>query len=124
METLEDLVIIASPDNSFKIEYIHKSEFLEQLGYSDGSLIGKSLLNLIDFEDNTSKTDLLKKIQQNKTKQDVKVINKEGKFIWIELISIIFSDEKKQQKLIFILRDKFRRNGLQIFYYRFMLFFI
>ncbi|MCK4380381.1 MAG: PAS domain S-box protein, partial [Candidatus Lokiarchaeota archaeon] len=105
METVDDLIIIVSPDNSFKIEYIHKCEFLEQLGYSDGTLMGKSLLNLIDFGDNTSKTDLLKIIQQNKNKQDVKVINKNGKLTWAELISTIFSDEKNQQKLIVRLRD-------------------
>ncbi|MCK4480562.1 MAG: PAS domain S-box protein [Candidatus Lokiarchaeota archaeon] len=114
METVEDLIVITSTDNSFKIEYVHECKFLEQLGYTDGFLIGKSLLNLVDFEDNTQQNDLLRIIQQNKDTHDVKVLHKNGKFTWAELISTIFSDEKNQQKLIIRLRDISKIKELEI----------
>ncbi|NVM36739.1 MAG: PAS domain S-box protein [Candidatus Lokiarchaeota archaeon] len=114
LETIEDLIIIVSLDNSFKIEYIHESKFLEQLGYSDGILLGKSLLNLVDFGVKSPKRELLGIIQQNNNRKDVKVIKKNGKLTWVEFIPMVFNDEKDQQKLIVRLRDISKRKELEI----------
>ena len=114
METVEDLIVITSTDNSFKIEYVHECKFLEQLGYTDGFLIGKSLLNLVDFGDNTQQNDLLRMIQQNKDTPDVKVLHKNGKFTWVDLKSTLFNYEKNQQKLIIRLRDISKIKELEI----------
>ncbi len=113
LETIEDLFIIVSLDNSFKIEYIHECKFLEQLGYSECTLLGKSLLNLVDFGNKSPKTELLEIIHQNKNIQDVKVIKKNGELTWVEFISTLFNDEKNQQKLIVKLRDISKRKELE-----------
>lgn len=113
METVEDLIIIASSDNSLEIEHVYKSKFLEQLGYSSSILTGKSLLDLVDFGDGIRKEDVKKIIKQNRSRQDVQVINKNGHFIWAELNSTTFNDDKNQQKLIITLRNISKRKEFE-----------
>ena len=104
MDTVDDLIVIISLDNSFKIEYVHESRFLKRLGYSNSSLHGKSLFKIIDFGNDAPKKDFLRIFQQHINKQDVKIINKNSKFTWAELNSKTFIDEKNQQKILIILK--------------------
>ncbi len=114
MKTVDDLIIIVSMYNSYKIEYVHKSKYLKKLGYSDGTLQGKSLFDLVDFGEITPETDILGTLKSNGNNMEVKVINKNGNLTWALLKSSIITDEQEQQKLLLVLRDISRIKDLEI----------
>jgi len=101
METIDDLVIIASADNSFKIEHIYEGEFLDQLGYSKDKLVGEPLLKFIHFGDGVSEKNFIELVNQEKSKQNIQILRRNSKTIWTELRSRRFLDENDRQKVIF-----------------------
>ncbi|MFW9987274.1 MAG: PAS domain S-box protein [Candidatus Odinarchaeota archaeon] len=113
METIEELIIIVSMDNSYKIEYVHKSEYSKQLGYLEDTLQGKSLFDLINFGELNSKTDILGNLLNNGNNIEVNIINKNGNLTWALLKSSIINDAQNQQKLLLILRDISRIKDLE-----------
>ncbi|MFX1363847.1 MAG: PAS domain S-box protein [Promethearchaeota archaeon] len=114
METIDDLIIIVSMHNSYEIEYVHKSKYSKQLGYSDGTLQGKSLFDLVNFGEITPETDILGILDNNRNDLEVKVINKDGNLTWALLKSSIIIDEREQQKILIVLRDISRIKDLEI----------
>ena len=113
MEIIDDLIIIASSDNSFKIEQLFEGKFLDQLGYSKKNLVGKSLLKFIHFGDGISEKYFIELMNQEKSEQNIQIIRNNSKIIWTELRSRRFSDEKNRQKVIIKLRNISKMNALE-----------
>jgi len=113
MEIIDDLIVIVSIDNNFKIEYVYENEFLERLGYLTNKLIGKSLLSILDFGDEIAKDVFLKRIQVDKKDLNVKIIKKNNEVSWAELKASSFINDKNEQKLIIRLRDISRTKELE-----------
>ena len=114
METIDDLIILTSINDSFEIEHVYECESSKQLGYSNDTLKGKSVLELIYFSDSFTKEDLQKIIKHGNSKQDVQIINKDGRPIWTELTLLKFKDDKKRQKLFIRFRDLTKRKELEL----------
>ena len=105
METIDDLIIIASSNNSFEIEQLYECRFLDQLGYSNNKLIGTSLLKLFHFGDEITRKDFIQLIKQEKSTQNIQIIKKNGNLIWTELNIKKFNEKKSQEKYVFKLRN-------------------
>lgn len=114
MENIDYLILIISDDDNFNIDYVFECKFLKQLGYSNAELMGTSLLNLIQSENGKSKDDIIKILKHNNNWVDIRIYNKNGKSIWVEIKAIRYIDENEQQKMIIKLREILKKKDLEL----------
>ncbi len=114
IENINDLICIVGPKKDFKIEYINEHAFLTILGYTSEDLFGNSILNYIHTDDVRKTVKILKKIAELKSiSQEIRIKNRNNKYIWFELKARKFIDYNLQKKSLLILKDISERKGLE-----------
>ncbi len=95
-ENFNDLIIVAEPMEDFKIEYINEDSFKHKLGYTNKDLIGKSFLKFIYSDDLLKYKDLKNKFAFDDQVRDVRIIAKNGNYIWADFKIKPFRNNKNQ----------------------------
>ncbi len=114
IETIDDLIIITSLENSFKIEEIFECNFLDQLNYSKKNLLGKSLLNLFHYGNGVTEENFIQLLKQDNCKLDIQMIQKNRNLTWTELRSRKFYDEDDCDKVLIRLHDISEEKSMEL----------
>ncbi|UCC20489.1 MAG: PAS domain S-box protein, partial [Promethearchaeota archaeon] len=103
-ENASDLIVIL--DKNFKYEYINEQVHQKLMGYSKEDLMGKSSLDFIHSDDleEASKA-LIKGFNEGEGVGVVRIRNKNGDYIWLEIKGKAFIDKEGNTKGIIISRD-------------------
>ncbi len=113
-ENFNDLIAVIEPTQNFKIEYINEEAFNDLLGFTRKDLIGRSFLKYIHSDDLMKYKDLDNKFAFGEQERELRIITKNGNYVWVELKIKTFKNEKNQQKLFIMLRDISRQKELEI----------
>ncbi|MFX1311991.1 MAG: PAS domain S-box protein [Promethearchaeota archaeon] len=112
-ENFNDLIIVAEPMQDFKIEYFNEDLFKNLLGYTKEDIMGKSFLKYIHPDDLLTYKDLNNKYTFDEQVRELRIISKNGNYIWFESIIKEFNNFKNQRKLFIILKDISRLKDLE-----------
>lgn len=99
-------VLITVLNDKFEFEYFNEKVYKKLLGYRYINLINKSLLNIIHPDDLKKLVKFLKKCNKQFDEcQEIRIKNKKGNFVWIEIEAKKFTDENNQNKFLVFLKD-------------------
>ena len=114
LNSINNLILIVTPESDFIIEFCNECEFLNSLGYSSEELIGKSFLKVIhpDYRNLISKN-LRKSSEPTFDTQEIKVLNSKKEFIWTEIKVNKFTSDNEGLRLIINLSDITIRKRLE-----------
>ncbi len=114
IENVNDLICIVEKDHPYKIKFINETIFLSVLNYSNEDLIDNSILNYIHPEDLKEFEKFLKKGTDGKIElQEIRVKNKNNKFIWFEYKIKKYKDSNENNKLLIILENRSQNKTLE-----------
>ncbi|MFX0080525.1 MAG: PAS domain S-box protein [Candidatus Hodarchaeota archaeon] len=103
-ENTNDLICILN--KNYKYEYINEQTYLRVLGYTNDDLIGKSALKFghpKDFENFISSFWAKDEIDDRTV--ELRVKNKDGKWIWLNINIRRFYNEKNEKKFLLVSRE-------------------
>ncbi len=104
-ENANDMIAILN--NKYEYEYINIESYFNVLGFSNGDLLGKSVLRFIHPDDFDKKTKTLRKIFEiGEGSGEFRFINKEGNYVWLEIRGTAFTDKEGILKGLLISRDR------------------
>ena len=114
IENVNDLICIADQDHPYKIKFINETIFLSLLNYSNKDLVENSILNYIHPEDFKDFEKFLKKGTEVKVNfQEIRVKNKNNKYIWFEYKIKKYKDSNNKKKLLLILKNRSQNKTLE-----------
>ena len=103
-ENAKDLIIVL--DDKFIVEYVNEGALLNMLGYSRDFFIGKIGSQFLHPDDLNNVLELFnKRLKLVEGSIEVRLLHKDGHYIWVETIGKIFVDRDKKSKVIIISRD-------------------
>lgn len=115
LETINGLLIVIQPKEDFKIEFINNSKLLEELGYSDNNLLGKSFLNLIHSIDIEKVKDfLINNVSSDNGMIQLRTLNLGVKDKWVEISKKVIEQESSEDKIMVYLTDISKQKELEL----------
>ncbi len=106
IENINDLIAVVESHDYYKFEFINEQTFLKLLGYLNDNLIGHSILDYIHPDDKRNTVKYFKKGNKIEGKLiEIRIKDKKGEYKWFELKGKEFKNEKKQTRLLLILKD-------------------
>ncbi len=108
LENASDLIVIL--DDNFKYEYINEQVHKKLMGYSKEDLIGKSSLDFIHPDDLEEASKALRKgFNEGEGVGVIRIRNKKGVYVWLEIKGKAFINKDGNTKGIMISRDITKR---------------
>lgn len=99
-------VLISMLNDKFEFEYFNENVYKKLLGYRYGNLINKSFLNIVHPDDLKKLVKFLKKCTKHFDEcQEIRIKNKKGNFVWVEIEAKKFTDENNQKMFLVFLKD-------------------
>ncbi|MFX1411059.1 MAG: PAS domain-containing protein, partial [Promethearchaeota archaeon] len=106
LEYINDLISVVETDSEFKIEFINELIYQNLLGYSERDLIGKSILSILHHDDIKKAISILKRgTESDDHLQEIRVKNKNDKYLWFEIKAKKIEDEENQKKILVVLKN-------------------
>ncbi|MHA1650750.1 MAG: PAS domain S-box protein [Candidatus Helarchaeota archaeon] len=104
--------LIAILDEKMTYEFVNNA-YLKILGYSSAELIGKPAIMIVHPDDQKSAIKhLLNGFRKGEAQMQLRVKRKDGKYVWIEIVGRIFSDNNGKKKGLIIGRNITKRREL------------
>ena len=91
-KNFNDLIAVIEPTQNFKFEYINEEAFKDLLGFTRKDLIGRSFLKYIHSDDLIKYKDLDNKFAFGEQERELRIITKNGNYVWVELKIKIFKN--------------------------------
>jgi len=103
-EESNDLIRVLN--EKFEIEYVNELSLKNLLGYTKQEILGKNSILLNHPDDNKKvRRFMLKLFKLGENMHETKIKHKNGKWVWVENKAKMFTDERGNQKYLFISRD-------------------
>ncbi len=101
---------ISIVDQEFKIEYVNEHAHEKNLGYTREDNLNKKVFKFMEDDKIPEVVKLLKELFKNgEAIEQIKIKDKEGNPIWLEVKGKTFLDENDEKKAVFISRDTTKR---------------
>ncbi len=111
---IDELIAILNPEYDFKFEFINNKAYNKYLNYKGTDLIGESFLKIIDQEYIQKTVKILKLgSSSNNVENEIIVFNKSEKPHWFEIKAKLFYNNKKQKKLLVVLKSISEQKNLE-----------
>jgi PAS domain S-box-containing protein len=113
-EVSNDLFIIIKLDDEFTIEFINNCSLMEKLGYSNDSLMGSSILDLVHIEDKKKLVNLLvNNLKDIKRSEEMRIETSAHETVWVEVTLKKFRSELTTSKGLLNLKDISKQKNLE-----------
>lgn len=104
LENTEDLIFIVKENN--QIEYINENVHKQLTGYSIKDLFGKSIVDFTYTKDRKKIEKFFEDIfKMGKASAEIRILKKNGSFIFLNTKGIIFISEERKKKIVLISRE-------------------